>query len=76
MRIAESTNMSLMSIINFLHEAVTDFLSKNCVSMAAAISFYALFSMFPLGLAVISVTGFIIGPEITANPKGNIENKA
>ena len=55
--------MSLMSIINFLHEAVTDFLSKNCVFMAAAISFYALFSMFPLGLAVVSVTGFIIGPD-------------
>ncbi|MED5450270.1 MAG: YihY/virulence factor BrkB family protein [Chloroflexota bacterium] len=55
--------MSLMSIINFLYEAVTDFLSKNCVSMAAAISFYALFSMFPLGLAVVSVTGFIIGPD-------------
>ena len=55
--------MSLMSIINFLYEAVTDFLSKNCVFMAAAISFYALFSMFPLGLAVVSVTGFIIGPD-------------
>ena len=31
--------------------------------MAAAISFYALFSMFPLGLAVISILGFIIGTE-------------
>ena len=55
--------MSIKTIINFLYEAVSDFLSKNCVFMAAAISFYALFSMFPLGLAVISVTGFIIGPD-------------
>ena len=55
--------MSLNSIINFLYEAVTDFLSKNCVSMAAAISFYALFSLFPLGLAVVSVMAFIIGPD-------------
>ena len=55
--------MSIINIINFLYEAVTDFLSKNCVLLAAAISFYALFSMFPLGLAVISVIGFIIGPD-------------
>lgn len=58
-----ANRMSLIGIINFLYEAVSDFLSKNCVFMAAAISFYALFSMFPLGLAVISVTGFIIGPD-------------
>lgn len=31
--------------------------------MAAAISFYALFSMFPLGLAIISAAGFLLGPE-------------
>ena len=32
--------------------------------MAAAISFYALFSIFPLSLALISALGFFIGPQI------------
>ena len=31
--------------------------------MAGAISFYTLFSLFPLFLAIISVLGFILGPE-------------
>jgi membrane protein len=39
--------------------------------MAAAISFYTLFSMFPLGLAVISVMGFIIGPNASTSDIAN-----
>ena len=46
-----------------MNEAVREFLHKNCQYLAAAISFYALFSMFPLGLAVITALGFLIGPE-------------
>ena len=59
--------MVLIRIILFTVEAVKLFLHKNCQYMAAAISFYALFSMFPLGLAVISIIGFLIGtdPEST-----------
>ena len=55
--------MILLRIILFLIDAIKQFLHKNCQYMAAAISFYALFSMFPLGLAVISILGFIIGTE-------------
>jgi len=46
-----------------MNDAVRQFLHKNCQYLAAAISFYALFSMFPLGLAVITALGFLIGPE-------------
>jgi membrane protein len=42
---------------------VNDFLGKNCPYIAGAISFYALFSFFPLVLAIISVVGFISGSE-------------
>ena len=53
----------LIRIILFTVEALKLFLHKNCQYMAAAISFYALFSMFPLGLAVISIIGFLIGTD-------------
>ena len=39
--------------------AVNDYLRKNCPYLAAAISFYALFSFFPLVLAFISIAGFV-----------------
>ena len=55
--------MVLIRIILFTVEALRLFLHKNCQYMAAAISFYALFSMFPLGLAVISIIGFLIGTD-------------
>ena len=45
-------------------DAVNDFLAKNCPFIAGAIAFYALFSLFPLFLATISIAGFILGsPE-------------
>ena len=56
--------MSILRIILFLNDAVRGFLHKNCQYLAAAISFYALFSIFPLSLALISVLGFLIGPQI------------
>ena len=40
--------------------AVNDFLRKNCPYLAASISFYALFSFFPLVLAFISIAGFVV----------------
>ena len=41
----------------FCTDAVNDFLDKNCPYVAAAISFYALFSFFPLVLAIVSIYG-------------------
>ena len=40
-----------------------DFLSKNCPYIAGAIAFYTLFSLFPLFLAIISILGYVLGPE-------------
>ena len=53
--------MVFVRLILFLVDAITDFLTKNCTHLAGAISFYTLFSIFPLFLAVISVLGFVLG---------------
>ena len=43
---------------------MNDFLAKNCPFIAGAIAFYTLFSLFPLFLATISISGFVLGsPE-------------
>ena len=54
--------MYFVRFVLFCTDAVNDFLAKNCPYVAAAISFYALFSFFPLVLAIISVAGFVVGP--------------
>ena len=46
----------------FVADTVGEFLDKNCPYMAGAISFYTLFSLFPLILAMISIAGFVLGP--------------
>ncbi|MBI2855854.1 MAG: YihY/virulence factor BrkB family protein [Chloroflexi bacterium] len=56
----------LIAIIKFVGicaRAVNDFLGKNGPQLAAAVSYYALFSLFPLALAVLSALSFIWGPD-------------
>ncbi len=38
----------------------------NCPGMAAALSYYALFSLFPMLLVILSVVGWLIGPKTEA----------
>ena len=52
----------VVRFVLFCADAVNDFLGKNCPYIAGAISFYTLFSLFPLLLAVISTAGFVLGP--------------
>ena len=37
-----------------------------CLEMGAALSYYALFSLFPIALVIASVLGFLLGPETDA----------
>lgn len=46
----------------FMKDSIQDFVDKDCQYIAGAIAFYALFSMFPLFLAVIAIVGFVLGP--------------
>lgn len=46
--------------ISLMVRAGQEFLTDNCTQLAAAISYYALFSLFPLILALLSILGFIL----------------
>ena len=56
--------MFFVRLVIICKDTIGDFLRKNCLHLAAAISFYALFSLFPLILAMISVSGFILGSPL------------
>lgn len=45
-------------------DMVNEFLGKNCHYIAGAIAFSMFFSMFPLILAIISIWGFFLGPNV------------
>ena len=53
--------MLFVRFILFCADTVNDYLGKNCPYIGAAISFYTLFSIFPLFLAFVSGLGFILG---------------
>lgn len=52
-------------LMSFMKEAVKEFFIDNCTQLAAAVSFFLLFSLFPLALVAISVTGFILQSPAT-----------
>lgn len=56
--------MYVVRFILLCIDMVNDFLSKNCPYVAGAIAFYMFFSIFPLILAIISVWGFFLGPNV------------
>ena len=55
--------MYFARFVFFCADAINDFMYKNCPYVAGAIAFYAMFSLFPLFLAVVSILGFVLGPE-------------
>ena len=65
--------MAFVRFILFAIDSVNDFLSKNCPYIAGAISFYTLFALFPLVLAVISVLGYLV--PSTANEQIELASK-
>ncbi|MCH7745200.1 MAG: YihY/virulence factor BrkB family protein [Chloroflexi bacterium] len=55
--------MYFVRFVLFCTDTINEFLGKNCPYIAGAISFYALFSLFPLALAIISILGYVLGPN-------------
>lgn len=55
--------MGFVRFILFSTDAVRDFLDRNCPHTAGAISFYTLFSMFPLFLAIVIGLTYVAGPQ-------------
>ncbi len=56
--------MYFVRLVLFCADVFNDYLHKNCPHIAGAIALYTLFSLFPLILAIISVTGFFLGDEL------------
>lgn len=52
-----------VKFVGICTSVVNDFLGKNGPQLAAAISYYALFSLFPLTLAIIFGLSFFLGPD-------------
>lgn len=50
---------ALSGFISFIREVIDEFLTDNCPHLAASVSYYLLFSLFPLTLAAVSVLGFL-----------------
>ena len=54
--------MFLIRFFLFCADTVNDFLNRNCPYIAGAISFYTLFAIFPLFLAIITILSYVLGP--------------
>ena len=52
-----------LDFIRLCASGFNEFLDKNGPYMSASISFYTLFSMFPLLLALLSIFGFLLHSE-------------
>lgn len=49
-------------VFPLLKETVSEFQRDECLRMGASLAYYALFSLFPLLLVVLSVVGAVVGP--------------
>jgi membrane protein len=56
-------------VLPLFQQAAREWQEDDCGNMAAALAYYALFSLFPLLLVVLSILGFIVGPtsDVTAS---------
>jgi membrane protein len=56
--------------------AVSEFFDDHCPKLAAAISYYVLFSIFPLAILIVSASGAILGgdPEVRATVADHLVN--
>jgi membrane protein len=62
----------IKQIWSFLHETVTGFLQDDCMTMAGALAYYAMFSIPPMLLIVTTITGMIWGEE---DVRGHVEEE-
>ena len=53
-----------MHVVRFLSEAVTSFLRQGCPSLAAALAFFSLLSLFPLVFLLLYGIGFLVSQNV------------
>lgn len=67
---------TLVKLVGALWRAINDFLGKNGPQLSAAISYYTLFSLFPLIVAIISGLSFLLGPESINELANRVANQS
>ena len=53
-----------MHVVRFLSEAITSFLRHGCPSLAAALAFFSLLSLFPLVFLLLYGIGFLVSQNV------------
>ena len=53
-------------IIQLFTRTLLKWQQDDCIEMGAALSYYAIFSLFPILLVILSITGLILGPDTNA----------
>jgi len=56
----QALGVRMRRFVSYIRLAVNEFLDDNCAHLSAAISYYVLFSLFPLLLAAVSIMGFVL----------------
>jgi membrane protein len=67
---------TLVKLVGASWRAINDFLGKNGPQLSAAISYYTLFSLFPLIVAIISGLSFLLGPESIDELANRVANQS
>lgn len=60
------TRVLSSKIVQLLTRTVVKWQQDGCLEMGAALAYYAIFSLFPILLVILSITGLILGPDTNA----------
>ncbi len=60
------TRIFSSKIVQLLTRTIVKWQQDDCIEMGAALSYYAIFSLFPILLVILSITGLILGPDTSA----------
>lgn len=60
------TRVLSSKIVKLCTRTIVKWQQDECLEMGAALAYYALFSLFPIFLVILSITGLILGPDTSA----------
>jgi membrane protein len=60
------THIFSSKIVQLFTRTIVKWQQDDCIEMGAALSYYAIFSLFPILLVILSITGLILGPDTSA----------
>jgi membrane protein len=60
------TRIFSSKVVQLLTRTMVKWQQDDCIEMGAALSYYAIFSLFPILLVILSITGLFFGPDTSA----------